>query len=299
MHEQLLQQFIVDESLPVTYSDDARRWFLPLLEPLKKLRVEKQLVSGKPLLMGINGAQGTGKSTLAALLCKLLTADGYAVANLSIDDFYLSRTARKDLASKVHPLFASRGVPGTHDTALLKNKLAELETAQAGQSVALPRFDKANDDCCPQAQWPHLQGPIDFIILEGWFIGLQAQEDSALRTPANDLESGEDSEGVWRKRVNEALAGDYQDVFGALDTLLMLKAPSFDQVYEWRRVQEDKLRARSAPGASGIMDPASLKRFIQHFERLTRHCLSELPEQADRVFILDDNHRVVDCQPAL
>ena len=299
MYAQLLQDFIVEESLPTTYGDDARRWFLPLLDPLKEQRAEKLATSGGPLLLGINGAQGTGKSTLAALLGSLLMADGYVVANLSIDDFYLSRSARQHLSRESHPLFASRGVPGTHDTALLKSKLAELSTAQAGQVVSLPRFDKASDDCCPELKWPGVEGPVDFIILEGWFIGLEAQPEETLSEPVNSLESAEDSDGVWRKRVNEALAGDYQDVFTELDTLLMLRAPSFDQVYEWRRVQEDKLRARSAPGASGVMDEASLNRFIQHFERLTRHCLLTLPEKADRVFILDSAHRVVDCQPPL
>lgn len=295
MVDQLLQQFIKEESLPESYAEDARRWFLPLLPELKQARSDKS--EAGPLLLGINGAQGTGKSTLAALLARLLASEGLVVANLSIDDFYLSKAAREELARTVHPLFASRGVPGTHDTRLLSDKLRELSTAGGQQSVAIPRFDKSSDDCCPVAEWPTLQGPIDFIILEGWFIGLQAQAEADLDTAVNSLEEEEDSEGEWRRRVNAALGGDYQEVFSMLDSLLMLRAPSFDQVYDWRRVQEDKLRARSGPGASGVMDNDTLVRFIQHFERLTRHCLATLPDQADRVFALDAGHRVVSCQP--
>lgn len=297
MYTELLQQFIAQESLPESYRDDAQHWFLPLLAPLKQERWKKLNASGGPLLVGINGAQGTGKSTLAALLSSLLSADGHVVANLSIDDFYLSKMKRNELAHDIHPLFASRGVPGTHDTELLKHKLIELNTIADQQTVSLPRFDKARDDCCPRSEWPNLQGPVDFIILEGWFIGLLPQAASALQEPVNSLEAEEDTQGLWRRRVNEALAGDYQEVFTGLDMLLMLRAPSFDQVYQWRQVQEDKLRARSAAGASGVMDETSLKRFIQHFERLTLHCLSTLPDQADRVFNLDSEHRVVDCQP--
>jgi len=294
MVDQLLQQFIEEEALPESYSEDAQRWFLPLLPQLKRARSDK----AGPLLLGINGAQGTGKSTLAALLTKLLASEGFVVANLSIDDFYLSKAAREELAQSAHPLFTSRGVPGTHDTELLGNKIQELRTAGEQQCVAIPRFDKASDDCCPEADWPTLRGPVDFIILEGWFIGLRPQDEAELVPAVNTLEENEDSQGSWRRQVNAALAADYQEVFSKLDSLLMLRAPSFDQVYEWRKVQEDKLGARSAPGASGIMDNDSLVRFIQHFERLTRHCLSTLPEQADRVFVLDAGHRVVDCESA-
>lgn len=294
MVEQLLQQFIEEESLPESYLEDARRWFLPLLPQLKQAKQDKS--EAGPLLLGINGAQGTGKSTLAALLGKLLASEDKAVANLSIDDFYLSKTAREKLAQTVHPLFASRGVPGTHDTSLLHDKIQELSTAGKQQRVAIPRFDKSRDDCCPVDEWPTLQGPVDFIILEGWFIGLHAQAETDLNAAVNRLEEKEDSECQWRQQVNAALAGEYQKVFAMLDSLLMLRAPSFDQVYEWRQVQEDKLRARSAPGASGVMDNDTLVRFIQHFERLTRHCLATLPERADRVFNLDAGHRIVSCQ---
>lgn len=295
MVDQLLRQFIKEESLPASYGEDAQRWFLPLLPQLKQARLDKGETG--PLLFGINGAQGTGKSTLATLLTRLLANGGFVVANLSIDDFYLSHAARAELAQTAHPLFASRGVPGTHDTALLRSKIQELATASEKQSVAIPRFDKSSDDCCPISEWPRLHGPVDFIILEGWFIGLHAQPEEELDVAVNTLEEEEDGDGKWRRQVNTALAGDYQDVFAMLDSLLMLRAPSFDQVYEWRRVQEDKLRARSAPGAAGIMDKDTLVRFIQHFERLTRHCLATLPEQADRVFSLDAGHRVVSCQP--
>lgn len=295
MVDQLLQQFIEEESLPASYSEDARRWFLPLLPHLRQARSDKG--EAGPFLLGINGAQGTGKSTLAKLLTRLLTNEGFIVANLSIDDFYLSKAARAELAHSAHPLFASRGVPGTHNTELLRSKIQELGTAGARQSVAIPSFDKSRDDCCPVSEWPTLRGPVDFIIVEGWFIGLHAQPEAELDSAVNTLEAEEDGEGSWRRQVNTALAGDYQDVFSMLDSLLMLRAPSFDQVYEWRKVQEDKLRTRSAPGAAGIMDNDALVRFIQHFERLTRHSLSTLPQQADRVFSLDAGHRVVSCQP--
>jgi len=73
---------------------------------------------------------------------------------------------------------------------------------------------------------------------------------------------------------------------------VMLRAPSFEQVYEWRGLQEHKLAATRGAG-DAMMDEAELQRFIQHYERLTRHCLQTLPQRADVVFQLDAGHRVV------
>lgn len=287
--KELLAEFISSEQLPDHYAEDAEHWFLPLIAELRARQQNKAAC----LLVGINGAQGTGKSTLAALLTRLLQSEGSTVANMSIDDFYLAKQARNRLAAEIHPLLASRGVPGTHDTELLSATMTRLQEAGTGDTIPLPRFDKAIDDCVPSSDWPQLAGPVDFIILEGWCIGLEAQTDSELEQPVNALESQEDGDGIWRRYVNNALNNDYQTVFGQLDYLIMLRAPSFEQVYEWRGLQEQKLRARSTANAAGLMDDRALQRFIQHFERLTRHCLAHLAERADRVYVLDTDHRVV------
>jgi D-glycerate 3-kinase len=292
---QLLTDFIAREDLPGHYREDATDFFLPLARCLQQQCLQQQQARSAPLLIGVNGAQGTGKSTLAALLTQLLEAEGLTVANLSIDDFYLGKAARKHLAAEVHPLFASRGVPGTHDTQLLINTVQQLREANAATGVALPRFAKAVDDCLATEQWPVVHGPVQVIVLEGWFIGVAPQAESALVDPINALERNEDSDGAWRRAVNNALAGDYQQVFAELDCLLMLQAPSFEQVYEWRSLQEEKLRKRSPAGSAGVMSDHELERFIQHFERLTRHCLAQLPDQADRVYTLDQQHRVTGC----
>jgi D-glycerate 3-kinase len=40
------------------------------------------------------------------------------------------------------------------------------------------------------------------------------------------------------------------------------------------------------------MDDAALRRFIMHYERLTRHILAEMPGRADLVAELDRNRRI-------
>ena len=288
MYPQLIQEFVDQESLPETYAVDAENWFLPLIEELDALIVP----SVRPLIIGINGAQGTGKSTLASLISLLLGEQGYRVAKLSLDDFYLSRERRTELAQQVHPLLASRGVPGTHNTAQAITTLAELSRATAADHIALPVFDKSRDDCASEDQFKSIHGPIDVILLEGWFTGAAAQSAAELEVPVNELERNEDRDGRWRHFVNQQLDTEYQPLFASIQFLIMLQAPDFGRVFEWRSKQESKLRARSGEHGEGLMDAAALSRFVQHFERLTRHCLNSLPGRADVVFRLDDEHRI-------
>jgi D-glycerate 3-kinase len=289
MYQQLIKDFIQQERLPSTYLLDATQYFLPLVRDIK---AEIQSSRKGPFLIGINGAQGTGKSTLAKLLSALLTSSGYRTVNLSIDDFYYSKAKRQELADEIHPLLRSRGVPGTHDVDLALNLIEQLYAAGSNQQITLPRFDKSLDDCRPVAACEQIQGPIDIIILEGWFVGAKAQAGDELTQAINELEINEDSDGRWRAYVNQQLAGSYQSLFEKIHILLMLQAPGFEQILEWRSLQEEKLRTLAVTDASGLMDRKAIKHFIQHFERLTRHCLRTLPDSADRVFRLNTEHRI-------
>ncbi len=289
MYQQLIEDFIQQEQLPRSYLEDASLCFLPLLQDIEGQLEEN---NKRPFIVGINGAQGTGKSTLAKLLASLLASGKHQVVNLSIDDFYYSRVRREALARTVHPLLRSRGVPGTHDIGLAQKLIQQLGEANATDRITLPGFDKAEDDCLPPERCSQVQGPIDIIILDGWFVGASAQNEQELQRPVNDLEFSEDIDGRWRRYVNQQLAGDYQTLFAQLDMLLMLKAPAFEQVFEWRLLQEHKLRKLTINPASGLMDEAAIRRFIQHFERLTKHCLLTVPRQADRIFELDGQHRI-------
>lgn len=289
MYQQLIEDFVKREGLPSSYVEDATVWFLPLL-----MEIEARLAAqnAPPLIVGINGAQGSGKSTLAKLLALLLESKGFCVANLSIDDFYLSKAKRLELGEQVHPLLSSRGVPGTHDTQSALQILRQLRNATNTDKIILPAFDKASDDCVSSELCSSLSGPVDIIILEGWFIGARPQQAAELEAAINELEAMEDADGQWRMFVNQRLAAEYQELFSQLDLLIMLKAPGFEQVFEWRQLQEKKLHQSAADNAAGVMDDSQVRRFIQHFERLTRHCLNTVADQADIVLQLDEQHRV-------
>ena len=242
------------------------------------------------LTVGISGAQGSGKSTLAATLATRLAGEGVSVATLSLDDLYLGRDARRALAAAVHPLFVTRGPPGTHDVAL---GLATLDALARGEPVALPRFDKALDAAIARADWPKAPRGCQVLLLEGWCLGARPQSAEALIHPVNALEAEEDAQGHWRRYANTALAGEYQQLWARINHLILLAAPRWEVVQGWREEQETELRARAGADAPGVMNAGEVVRFIQHYERLTRHMLAEMPGRADVVVRLGEDREVL------
>lgn len=244
----------------------------------------------RPLLLGINGAQGSGKSTLCDFLRLILEqCHGQRVAVLSIDDLYLTRAERQTLAREVHPLLITRGVPGTHDVELGLATLNRLRNATESDLTPLPAFNKAADDRRPAEDWPVFRGRPDIILFEGWCVGTTPQPEAALREPVNALERNEDADGGWRSFVNRKLETDYRRLFAELDRLIFLRVPGMDRVLEWRTLQEHKLAATAGAGRH-VMDAAAIRRFVMHYERLTRHNLADLPARADLTLNLTDDH---------
>lgn len=275
-----IDKLIAAEGLPADYREVVDRHWRPLSDRIGDLWIDKQ-----PLLIGINGAQGSGKTTLCRFLEVLLVEHNLRSVTLSLDDLYLTRAERQVLAADEHPLFATRGVPGTHDVALGEAILGDL---LAGRTTALPRFDKAADD---RAEVRRLvEPPIDVVLLEGWCVGAVPQPAEALREPVNRLEAEQDPNGAWRREVNRRLATDYAGLFAPIDLLVMLQVEGFEAVRGNRKLQEDKLAAAN-PGGTAIMDDTALDRFLMHYERLTRWMLDEMPARAEVVIEIGPDQR--------
>jgi D-glycerate 3-kinase len=134
----------------------------------------------KPLVVGIQGPQGSGKSYLASHLAQELSKEPspLRVVVLSIDDLYLPHQGLVAVAkaNPDNPLLKGRGQPGTHEIQLGVNLLHALYEGDA--EVKLPSFDKSlfngEGDRLPMDDTRVVKPPVvDVVILEGWFVGFQ------------------------------------------------------------------------------------------------------------------------------
>jgi D-glycerate 3-kinase len=284
----MLSAFIKENKLPNQFKNTAELYYKPLAH-----RIFKQYSENKqPFFVGVNGCQGSGKSTLTEFISKYLSSQyQLRIAIMSLDDFYLSSEKRNQLAHDIHPLLSTRGVPGTHDITALGLILTMLNQGETGFSI--PRFDKATDEPFPKSHWTTIEEPIDIIILEGWCWGVKPQTNEQLKSSINELEFQHDSNGIWRHYVNEQLKKNYVPLYERMNFWLSLQTHSFDCVYKWRLEQEQKLAAKNVGRAhSKTMSPTELLNFTLYFQRLTEQGNRTLPSLADTVFFLDEKRNI-------
>lgn len=284
----MLETFIKQHKLPEEFKHTVLAHYQPLAE---KIFSQFSKHDGA-FFVGINGCQGSGKSTLTAYIADYLASQYQLnVVVMSLDDFYLTGEKRQQLARDIHPLLATRGVPGTHDIAALKCALSNLKAKQVGYSI--PRFNKATDEPYPKGDWQMIEAPADIILLEGWCWGVTPQTAEQLKAPINELELKHDPEGHWREYVNQQLKAQYQPLYKTMDFWLAFQAPSFDCVYKWRLEQEQKLQEKhSKLSNSKIMAPDDVLNFTQYFQRLSVQGCNTISQLADVIFYLDHQRNI-------
>lgn len=249
--------------------------------------IAREKAGGRIPVVGIAGPQGAGKTTLV----KAYAAFHPQTAHFSLDDVYLDTSERRKLAAAIHPLFATRGPPGTHDLALFGQTLDALQSADPDSRTLLPAFDKVTDNPAPKARRPVFEGRPQMILVDGWCLGATAQPADDLEKPVNRLETVEDERGKWRRAIDDYLTIPYAMEFQRLDAILYLRAPSFEIIHEWRCQQEEGLLGRSLT----IKDRDRIGRFIQHYERITRHMMAG-GRRADIEIQLDARRNVTEVR---
>ena len=290
----MLSAFIKQHNLPEEFKLTVKEYYKPLADQIFSRFSE----SNKVYFVGINGCQGSGKSTLTDFVTTYLTTEYQLnVVVMSLDDFYFSHEKRQILAQKIHPLLATRGVPGTHDTVELDKVLTQLKENKTGFSI--PKFNKATDNPYPIEQRVTVEKPVDIVIVEGWCWGVEPQTVEQLIAPINELESQYDKTGEWRNYVNQQLKITYEPLYKKMDFWLALQAPSFDCVYKWRLEQEQKLKDRNIGlKNSKIMSPAEILMFTQYFQRLSVQGCNTFAHSADTIFYLDYDRNITNMSKA-
>jgi D-glycerate 3-kinase len=262
-----------------------KNFYIPICEKI----YEDYIRSKKIKIIGLTGGQGAGKSTITQII-KLILKYKYKlkVTYFSIDDFYKTLKERNKLSNNTHNLFKTRGVPGTHDTKLLKKTFFNLKKKNF-KPVLIPVFDKSRDDRVPKKRWKKIYEQPNIIIFEGWCVGAKPQKNEALKKPINILEKKEDSKLIWRNKVNNELKNEYKKIFDEIDRLIFLKVPNFECVFKWRLLQEKKLQLTSR--GKKIMSVIQVRKFIMYYERITIQMLKDLTSNAYAVLYLDKKHR--------
>ena len=246
---------------------------------------------GKTLFLGFSGGQGSGKTTVAKIL-KIILKKFFKreIYVSSIDDFYKTLKDRNEMSHTIHPLFKTRGVPGTHDISLVK-KFFDFIKKRNFKKFKLPKFDKSMDDRLKKKYWSNIKKRPEIVILEGWCVGAKPQSNSIINKPINVLEKYEDKHLIWRKYANEKLKKEYKKLFAMIDHFIFMKIPNFNVVYEWRLLQESKLRKKSH-SSKKIMSYNEIKRFIMFYERITLQMIKDLSKSASVVILLKTNHKI-------
>lgn len=282
-------EFIKENNLPSYYKDCVNNYFFEL-----GIKVNYWVSkSNKTLCIGINGAQGTGKSTLAKFLSKFLY-NMYDVKSviISLDDLYKTKKDREKMSKEIHTLFKTRGVPGTHDVNIGYDFIKSCIDNSSEKKIC-PRFNKSIDDRCDENEWIAVNNKIDLIILEGWCVGAIAQDHSELEKPINVFEEENDPHKIWRIFSNNQLNDNYQDLFNLCSYLIMIKAPNFEIIKKWRLKQEIQLKKSiDNKNQDFSMDKNQIFNFVKYFERLTRWILKEMPHRADVIINLNNHHYV-------
>lgn len=289
----MISAFIAHHKLPTTFSDTAQTHYIPVADHIFNMYFLKNVANANSVyFVGINGCQGSGKSTFTDFISKYLrTQYQLNVVAISLDDFYLSRVKRQKLAQNIHPLFATRGVPSTHDMEMLNTTLSSLAVKNTGFTI--PRFDKASDEPLSKTQWLRIDEPIDIVLLEGWCWGVTSQTDEQLFAPINELELHQDSDQTWRNHVNDALKEVYEPLYSYMDYWLAIKAPSINCVYQWRAEQERKLQKINEHLVKNrVMSATEILKFTKYFQRLTEQSFHTICQSADIVFHLDSERNI-------
>ena len=246
-----------------------------------------------PLIIGLAGGQGTGKTTITSIITIILKKYfKLDVFKISIDDFYKTIKQRTLLSKNKHHLLMTRGVPGTHDIKTMFRFFNKVKSKKFTQ-IKLPRFDKSIDDRCKRNLWYNIYSKPDVVIFEGWCVGARPQKTFDLKKPVNLLEKTEDKSLKWRKHVNKQLEIKYKKLFNKLDGLIYLKVQNFLLLRKWRLKQEKKLWLKASNKKNlKIMNKKEVINFMSTYQRITQHMFNDMPKISSVIMNLNDKHQI-------
>lgn len=225
--------------------------------PLATQLAEHRQQLGRPLVQGILGSQGTGKTTLAKVLTLILSQLNDCTISLSLDDLYKTYAERQQLQS-IDPRLIWRGPPGTHDIELGIKVLDQLQQPLPHQKVAIPRFDKSLWNGAGDRTNPEQVSNIDIVLFEGWFVGCRPIDESKFNDPPSPIITETDQQ--FARDMNIMLQ-NYVPLWDRLDQLIVFNPVDYRFSKQWRLQAEHEM---IATGKSGMTD-AEINQFVDYF----------------------------------
>lgn len=231
-------------------------WRLWLSLSLKLIAEQKKLK--RPLILGVLGGQGTGKTTLGQVLKFILAKHDYSLISISLDDLYKTYLERQELQI-ADPRLIWRGPPGTHDIELGINILDSLrDLSNNPQPIAIPRFDKSLWNGAGDRVSPEMVSKADIVLFEGWFVGVKPIDPRRFSDAPYPIITERDRQ--FALDMNEKLR-EYLPLWQRLDQLIILEPVDYQLSKIWRQQAEQEMRAK---GKSGMTD-AEINQFVEYF----------------------------------
>ena len=264
--------------------EEEERIIVPIVEKLHKIHKK-----GTTIIVGLQGGQGTGKTTIVKFLGKHLQKQGFKVQSFSLDDFYKTYKERQQLQQKYpnNPFYQiSRGLPGTHRVNFL---LETLQKIKAGKNFEIPIFDKSLYDGKGDilSKTRKVKGRQDFLILEGWCVGMpEVSSQNFLEIcNRNNINIKKIDPKLQAHKVALNFTKEYQPIWKLLDYQIMLKADSPEMHKKWRLLQEKRLKVAKGEG----MNKKEVHAFVEPFLPFTYVCYDLI--KPDVKVLIDEKHR--------
>lgn len=227
--------------------------WLPLVRQLQHFRAHLD----RPLIQGVLGGQGTGKSTLVALLAFILNQLGCSTCCLSLDDLYKPYAERQQI-QQADPRLRWRGPPGTHDVQLGLQVLQQFRANHL--PVWVPRFDKSAHHGMGDRTTPEQITHADIVFFEGWFVGVRPIAPESFDAAPAPIDTAADR--AFARDINARLH-EYLPLWEQLDRLIVLYPQDYRLSQQWRLQAEQQMKAM---GRSGMSDE-EVYQFVEYFWR--------------------------------
>lgn len=261
----------------------------------RQLKAHKASGAPGPLVIGISAPQGCGKSTVCEQLEVLLTSTGSTAVSVSIDDFYLTNTDQRALASthRSNPLLQQRGNAGSHDLTLGSSTLSALSAGTS--TVQIPRYDKSafegQGDRALSFTWPEVRPPVDVVLFEGWMLGFRPVGSQAAAAVDPNLAAVDQ----FLQKYEEA----WDSFVGAW---LVVKVADPSYAFKWRLQAEQAMRAKGKPAMTDEQVSQFVSRYMPAYKCYLPGLYGKGPTTARPgkllVIEVDESRSPVAVQPA-